>query len=93
MDDTVAVTIEADDGEDEITLPTGLIARLSEPEDTTAQVVADVALMSFTGRAHALRHHAEGGDDGELDAIEADLMERFEERFGLTYEEATGHSH
>ena len=31
--------------------------------------------------------------DEELRAIEADALERFEERFGVSYAEATGHSH
>lgn len=93
MVETITVTIEADGGADEIVLPTGLIERLSEPDDTAAEVVADVAVMSFAGRAHALLHHASGEPDQELTAIEADVMDRFEARFGVTYAEATGHAH
>lgn len=93
MVETVTVTIEADGDEDEITVPAGLIERLSEPEDTTAAVVADLALLSFAGRAHALVHHGHGEADDELEAIEIDVMDRFEARFGVSYAEATGHSH
>jgi hypothetical protein len=49
--------------------------------------------MSFADRAHALAHHAEGEADEELEAIEEAMLDRFEERFGMTYAEATGHSH
>lgn len=93
MVDSLAVTIEADGDSEEITLPSGLLDRLSEPGDAPAAVVADVVVMSFAGRAHALVHHAEGDPDEELLALEADAMDRFEDRFGVSYEEATGHSH
>lgn len=93
MVDTLTVTIEVDDETEEVTMPAGLIERLSETDDTAAEVVADVVVMSFAGRAHALLHHTHGDPDPEMEAIEADLMERFEDRFGVTYGEATGHSH
>lgn len=93
MVDTVTVRVEVDGEGDEIQLPVGLLERLSEPGEAAAEVVADVALLSFAGRAHALIHHTEGEPDEELSAIEADVMDRFEARFGVTYAEATGHSH
>jgi hypothetical protein len=89
----VTVTIEADDEENAIEIPGGLIDRLTEPDETRADVVGSITLMAFTGRAHALLHHAEAEADDELEAIEAVMQERFEERFGMTYAEATGHSH
>ncbi len=93
MVDAVTVGIEIDDERAEIEIPSGLIDRLSEPGESPATVVADVAVMSFAGRAHALAHHAEGDVDAELGEIETDMMDRFEDRFGVTYAEATGHSH
>jgi len=89
----VTVTIEAGEESTDIALPAGLLDRLMEPEETHAEAVGSIALMAFTGRAHALVHHAEGDADEGLDEIEEAMLERFEERFGVTYAEATGHSH
>ena len=93
MVETLTVTIGADDAADELEVPAGLIDRLAEPEDTPAEVVADLVLLSLAGRAHALVHHSHGEVDDELEAIEADVLERFEARFGVSYAEATGHAH
>jgi hypothetical protein len=89
----VTVTIEADDEENEVEIPGGLIDRLTEPDETRADVVGSITLMAFTGRAHALLHHVEEEADEEMEEIEAVMQERFEDRFGMTYAEATGHSH
>ena len=89
----VTVTIEVEGDEDEVEIPAGLLDRLAEPEESRADVVGSIALMAFTGRAHALVHHAEDGSSEEVEDIEAVLLDRFEERFGMTYAEATGHSH
>jgi hypothetical protein len=87
------VTIEAGGEEDAIDIPGGLIDRLAEPDETRADVVGSITLMAFTGRAHALLHHVEEEADEEMEEIEAVMQERFEDRFGMTYAEATGHSH
>ena len=93
MAESVTVTIDADGDDAEIEVPEALLSALSEPGDTPAEVVADLAVMSFAGRAHALLHHAEGEPSEALEAAESEMMDRFEERFGVTYAEATGHSH
>lgn len=93
MVETITVTIETDGESDTVAIPAGLLERLAEPGTPPAEVVADVVLTSFTGRAHALRHHGAGEPDEALEAAETDLMDRFEDRFGVTYAEATGHSH
>ena len=89
----VTVTIEADGESEQVTIPEALIDRLSDAEESAAMVVGDVASMGFAGRAHALVHHAEGEPDEDLTAAEERMMDLFEERFGVTYGEATGHSH
>ena len=89
----VTVTIEADGETADVDLPVGLLSRLTEPDETHADAVGSIVLMSFVGRAHALAHHSEGETDEELEEIEDTMLERFEERFGVTYAEATGHSH
>jgi len=87
------VTIETGGETDEIEIPGGLIDRLKEEGETRADVVGSITLMAFTGRAHALLHHTEEEADEEMEEIEDVMQERFEDRFGLTYAEATGHSH
>jgi len=93
MVDSISVTVDVDGEQDVIELPSGLLDRLSEPGESPATVVADVAVMAFAGRAHALLHHTEGDADEAMAAIEDDIMTTFEDRFGVTYAEATGHSH
>jgi len=93
MVDSVTVGIDVDGDAAEIEVPTAILEALSEPDDSAAEVVADVAVMSFAGRAHALLHHTEGAPSEALQEAEAEMMDLFEARFGVTYEEATGHSH
>ncbi|WP_435095791.1 DUF7545 family protein [Halarchaeum sp. P4] len=92
--ETVTFSVDGPDGSDEVELPQGLVSLLSEEDDESmAQVVADIALMGFANRAHTLAHHGEGDASEELEAIESETLELFEERFGVSYAEATGHSH
>ncbi|MFB6154222.1 MAG: hypothetical protein ABEJ27_08220 [Halodesulfurarchaeum sp.] len=92
--ETLALTVEVEGQYEEIDLPSTLVDLFREEEsETDAEIIADVLVMAFAERAHAFIHHDEGGDDEQLQAIESAMMERFEERFGMTYEEATGHSH
>lgn len=94
MDETT-FTIEDEDGNtDELALPTGLVDLFSEEGDESeAQVVADIALMAFSQRAHMVVAHGDGEPSEELEEIEAATLEKFEERFGQTFGEATGHQH
>lgn len=92
-DDTVTLSITGPDGSDEVELPTELLELLREGEESDAEVVGDLALFSCAQRIHATVHHAEGGDTEEYRAIEETTMELFEERFGASYGEVTGHQH
>lgn len=92
-DETVTLRIEGPDGEDDVTLPTGLLDLLAEDDEIDAQVVGDLALFGCAQRAHAMIHHQEGEPSGDHRAIEETTMELFEDRFGVTYGEATGHQH
>jgi hypothetical protein len=92
--DTVTLQIDATDGtSDEIDVPATIIERPSEDEEPAAAVGADVALMAFAGRAPALVHHSEGAVDPDLEAAEEAILDDSEARFGVTYAEATVHSH
>jgi len=95
MAETVTLTIEADDGtEDELTVPTSLLAMLREEDDETPpEIVGDIAMFGLAQRVHGAIHHGQGDAPEELVDAEAQIMELFEERFGATFDELTGHSH
>ncbi|WP_049921358.1 DUF7545 family protein [Halopiger djelfimassiliensis] len=90
--DTITFSINGDDTADEITVPAGLVDLVAEGDQTAAETVGDVVLLSFASRAHHLVHHGDGADE-ELEAQEERVMDLFEERFGVTFGEATGHQH
>ncbi|MFT4891775.1 MAG: hypothetical protein ACI9YT_002710, partial [Halobacteriales archaeon] len=53
--ETTTVRIESEDGAtDELTLPQELIDMVDEGGQTEAEVVADVAMLSFASRVHHL---------------------------------------
>ena len=92
-DETVTLSIEGDAETDEVTLPIEMLDLLREADESDAEVVGDLALFSCAQRIHATVHHAEGGDTERYRAIEERTMALFEERFGATYGELTGHDH
>ncbi len=92
-DDTVTLRIDGDDDEDEVTLPTEMLDLMREGDESDAEIVGDLALFSCAQRIHATVHHADGGDTERYRAIEELTMELFEDRFGASYAELTGHSH
>lgn len=93
-DEAVTFQIDAsDESTDTFEVPAVLLDRLTTGDEPAAEVAADVSLMAFAGRAHALVHHAEGEVDAALEAAEEAVLDAFEERFGVTYAEATGHAH
>ncbi|WP_049970632.1 DUF7545 family protein [Haladaptatus cibarius] len=92
--ETATYSIEGPDGDsDELELPPGLIDLLREEDEARETVVGDMALVSFVQQAHAAVHHTQGEPDEEVVAIEERARELFEERLGITFEQATGHSH
>lgn len=91
--ETATFSIESSDGStDEVELPTELLDLLSE-EESTAETVTDVVLIGFAQRAHALVHHAQQDFDADIEALEETVLDTFEERFGMTFAEMTGHDH
>jgi hypothetical protein len=91
--DTVELSIDGDDGDDTLTLPAELVDMLREGDESAAQVVGDLAMFGCAQRIHATVHHAEGGVDPQLEAVEELTMDLFEKRFGASYGELTGHQH
>jgi hypothetical protein len=92
--ETVTVRLETDDdGSDAIEVPRAIIEMLGEAGEDTTTVVGDLAMLGIAQQAHALVHHSHGDTDAELEDAEELAMELFEERFGQSYGEVTGHSH
>lgn len=91
--ETTTVTLSAGDDEDELDVPTALIDVLAEEGDSVPVVVGDIAMLGLAQQAHGIVHHGHGEIDPELEAAEPLAMELFEERFGRSYGEVTGHSH
>jgi hypothetical protein len=89
----VTLTIESDEGADELTLPTQLVEMLAEGDQTPAEVIGDLASFGCAQRVHATVHHSEGDLPEGFEEVEATMMELFEERFGQSYGEITGHQH
>jgi hypothetical protein len=92
-DETVSVTLESGDTTDEIEVPTTLVDLLSEGNESVSTVVGDLAVLGLAQQAHGVVHHGQGETSQELEDAEALMMELFEDRFGQTYGEVTGHSH
>ncbi len=91
--ETISFAIQSDDGTaDEVTAPAGLVDLVGEGGQSPAETVGDVVLLSFASRAHHVVHHGESADE-RLEAQEEVVMDLFEERFGVTFAEATGHHH
>ena len=90
-DETVEIHITGEDGENDLTLPAELLDLLREADEPDAEVVGDLAMFGCAQRIHAAVHHSQGGD--QFEAVEELTMELFEDRFGATYGELTGHDH
>ncbi|MFT4945656.1 MAG: hypothetical protein ACI9K3_001606 [Halovenus sp.] len=93
MADTVTVRLETDDANDELTVPVALVDLLREGEETSPEVVGDIAMIGLAQQVHGAVHHAQGEPSEALAAAESETLELFEERFGRTFAEMTGHDH
>jgi hypothetical protein len=91
--ETVTLTVAADGVEEALTVPRGLFELIGEDGETPPEAVANLSMLSLANRVHHLVHHHDGEVDPEVSAIEAATLELFEERFGMTFGEATGHQH
>ncbi|RRJ33608.1 DUF7545 family protein [Halocatena pleomorpha] len=89
----VVITIAGPNDETEVALPESLFDALSNEEETASDVVSDILVLSCAQRVHALVHHGEEEIDEDLSAVEDRMMAVFEEHFGMTFAQATGHDH
>ncbi|MFB6150583.1 MAG: hypothetical protein ABEJ40_02130 [Haloarculaceae archaeon] len=92
--DVVTLELTAEDGtSDELAVPTTLLDMLAEGDETAPEVVGDIAMFGFAQRIHASVAHGEGEPDAELEGVEELTLDLFEERFGRSFAELTGHDH
>jgi hypothetical protein len=91
--ETVTLTIDAGDEQDEVTLPRRLVEMLAEEGQSIPDVAGDLVLFSCAQRVHATVHHTDGETEPALEDVEETTMELFEDRFGMSFGEATGHEH
>ena len=91
--ETVTVTLETDGESDDLEVPLAIIDMLTEGDESVPSVVGDLAMLGIAQQAHGVVHHGQGGVSEELEEAEERTMELFEERFGQTYAEVTGHGH
>jgi hypothetical protein len=92
-DETVTVRLETEEASDELEVPLAIIELLDDGEESVPTVVGDLAMLGIAQQAHGIVHHSQGEISEELEDAEELTMELFEERFGQSYGEVTGHSH
>ena len=91
--DTVTLTIEGKTADDELTVPSELVDMLREDDQSDPEVVGDLVLMGMAQRTHGAVAHAEGEADRAMVELDELTMELFEDRFGASFAELTGHNH
>ena len=93
MSDTSTVSIEVDDAAESLELPTAVLSVLAEEDETPAEALGDLLIASCTQQLHGLVYHVGDEPDAELEAAESAMRDRFEDRFGISFAEASGHAH
>lgn len=92
-EDTITVRLETDDASDELTVPATLVELLSNEGESAPDVVGDLAMLGLAQQAHGIVHHSHGEVSDDVAAAEQLTLDLFEERFGQSFGEMTGHSH
>lgn len=88
--DSIAVTIDAEGDQRTLDLPAGFVDSIREPEESAADVVADLVLLSAAQRTYEAVHYSEGGVPSEVEAVNDQIQALFEAEFGVTLQEVVG---
>jgi len=91
--ETITLTLETDEDSDELEVPAKIIDLLNDSDEGVTTVVGDLAMLSIAQQAHGIIHHTQGEIGEDVEAAEELTMELFEERFGQSFAEMTGHDH
>ena len=89
--DDVTVTIDAEGDRRTIELPAGFVDIVREPDESAADVVADLVLLSAAQRTYEAVHYSEGGVPEEVEAVNDRVQARFEAEFGTTVRDVAGY--
>lgn len=85
--ETITFDIEAAGEHTKLVLPRALIEMLATGEDTSTDVVADIAQFDFTRRIYETARESEDDIDADVPAIERDALALFEAHFGTDFED------
>lgn len=91
--ETVTVTLETAESEDELEVPAAAIDMLNESDEGVPTVIGDLAMLGVAQQLHGIIHHTQEDVGDDVEAAEEKTMELFEERFGRSFAEMTGHDH
>lgn len=91
--ETTTVSIEVDGESEEFPVPVTLTEALNDGDESRAEVVTNLAVLALAQQAHGMVHHGHGDAGEDLEAAEEAILDEFEERFGQSFAEMTGHSH
>lgn len=81
------------DDSDTLTIPAEAIDMLREEDEGPSVVIGDFAMLMAAQQLHGAVHHGKTEASDELKEVEEATMDAFEQRFGQTFGEMTGHQH
>lgn len=91
--ETTDVRIAVEGSEETIALPADVLTFFGGGEQPAAETVGDLLIVDCTHRLHGYVHHGDEAADPSIEEAERAMRELFEERFGSSFAEVTGHAH
>lgn len=93
MPEETTVHIRVDDTTDELVLPRGVIRFFAGGEQSPAETVGDLLAVGCTQRLHGFVHHRDDDPGPRVRDLEGAMRDRFEQRFGMPFEDILDHEH